>query len=97
MMRADIEVIQAVLASFYVSLFAKEVTDQVAQTYLLSCVTDRVPADRVDDRKGPLSDEKCFATLSGIARGKAPGFDGLPMEILPSALGRVGEKIFWGF
>lgn len=58
--RVDIEVIQAVLASFYVSLFAKEVTNQVAQTYLLSCVTDRVPADRVDDCKGLLSDEECL-------------------------------------
>lgn len=62
-------------------------TDQVAQTYLLSCV----PADRVDDCKGPLSNEKCVAALSDIARGKAPGFDGLPMEfylVLWDVLGR---------
>ena len=61
-------------------------TDQVAQTYLLSCVTDRV-----DDCKGPLSDEECVDALSGIARGKASGFDGLPMEfylLLWDVLGR---------
>ena len=61
-------------------------TDQIAQTYLLSCVTDRV-----DDCKGPLSDEECVDALSGIARGKAPGFDGLPMEfylLLWDVLGR---------
>ena len=29
---------------------------------------------------GPLSFDECFAALNGMARGKSPGSDGLPME-----------------
>lgn len=56
----DIEGIQVILASFYVSLSTKNGTDQVAQAYLLSCVSDRVPAYQVDDCKGLLSAEECL-------------------------------------
>ena len=71
------EGIQSVLSSFYADLFSKEDTDLTVQASLLSNVSDRVPADRVGDCEGPLSVAECFAALSGMARGKAPGIDGL--------------------
>ena len=83
------------MSSFCVSRFAKEETDQVAQASLLSCVTDRVPADQVDDWESPISIEECFAALSGMVRGKAPGIDGLD-EGLDDAILTNGFRTGWG-
>ena len=84
------------MSSFYSSSFAKEETDQVAQASLLSCVTDRVPADQVDDWESPISVEECFAALSGMAKGKAPGIDGLD-DGLDVGFGTGWGRIFWRF
>lgn len=46
------------------------------QASLLSKASDRVPVDRV----GSLSVAECSAAFSGMAKGKAPGIDRLPME-----------------
>ena len=43
-------------------------------------MSDRVPTDQVGDCEGPLSAAECFAALSSMARGKAPGIHGFPME-----------------
>ena len=87
------EGIQSVLSSFYADLFSKEDTDLTVQASLLSNVSDRVPADRVGDCEGPLSVAECFAALSGMARGKAPGIDGLPMEFYLKFWGVLGEEL----
>ena len=81
------EGIQSVLSSFYADLFPKEETDLTLQASLLSNVSDRVPADWVGDCEGPLSVAECFAALSGMARGKAPGIDGFPMEFFWGVVG----------
>lgn len=87
------EGIQSVLASFYADLFSKEETDPTVQASLLSKVSDRVPADQVDDCEGSLSVAECFAALSGIARGKALGIGGLPMEFYLKFWGVLGEDL----
>ena len=84
------EGIQSVLSSFYADLFSKEETDLTVQASLLSKVSGRVPADRVGDCEGPLSVAECFAALSGMARGKAPGIDGLPIEFYLKFWGVLG-------
>ena len=84
------------MSSFYSSRFAKEETDQVAQASLLSCVTDRVPADQVDDWESPISVEECFAALSGMAKGKAPGIDGRD-DGLDAGFGTGWGRILWRF
>lgn len=80
------------MSSFYSSRFAKEETDQVSQASLLSCVTDRVPADQVDHWESPISFEECFAALSGVAKGKAPGVDGLDV-----GFGTGWGRMLWRF
>ena len=66
--------------SFYFNLFSATPCDPVARVDLLSHVSAVLPPDQSDLCEGPLSQEECFAALSGMARGKAPGCDGLPME-----------------
>ena len=87
------EGIQSVLSSFYADLFSKEETDLTVQASLLSNVSDRVPADRVGDCEGPLSAAECFAALSGMARGNAPGIDGFPMEFYLKFWGLLGVDL----
>lgn len=70
------EGIQSVLSSFYADRFSKEETNLALQASLLFKVSDRVPFDRV----GPLSVAECSAALSTMAKGKAPGIDGLTLE-----------------
>ena len=54
-----------VFRSFYSDLFSAAPYDSNA---------------RAEVCEGLLSQEECFAALQGMARGKAPGCDGLPME-----------------
>lgn len=67
-------------------------TDQVAQTYLLSCVPlIGFQLIGLTIARVRFLMKRCVAALSDIARGKAPGFDGLPMEfylVLWDVLGR---------
>ena len=83
------EGIQSVLSSFYADLFSKEETDLTVEASLLS----RVPADRVGDWEGPLPVAECFAAFSGMARGKDPGIDGLPMEFYLKFWGVLGMDL----
>ena len=51
-----------------------------AQSELLSHVLSSLTVVESSSCEGDLSLEECFAALSGVARRKAPGSDGLPME-----------------
>ena len=53
--------------------------DASAQADLLSHVSS-LPASDSAACEGLLTLEECSSALSGMARGKAPGCDGLPME-----------------
>ena len=63
------------LSSFYCSLF-------FAASELLDKVSFVSPMDQAPLCDGEITLEECFTALSGMARGKAPELDGLPMEFL---------------
>ena len=69
-----------VFSSFYETLFTAEATDPVIANSLLSNVSSTLPSTQADLCDGPLSSDECFLALNGMARGKSPGSDGLPME-----------------
>ena len=67
-------------ASFYSDLFSSSTTDPVVQDSLLNNISSVLPPSDASICDGRLSVEECFAALSGMARNKSPGSDGLPME-----------------
>ena len=69
-----------VFSSFYETLFTSEATDPVLANSLLSNISSTLPSTQADLCDGPLSSDECFVILNGMARGKSPGSDGLPME-----------------
>ena len=68
------------LRSFYLDLFTAVPCDSSARAELLSHISSVLPFDNSEACEGLLSQGECFAALQGMARGKAPGCDGLPME-----------------
>ena len=62
-----------VLSNFYLCLFSAVPTD-------LSVRLASLDGDQAALCEGLLAVEECFAALKGMARSKAPGSDGLPME-----------------
>ena len=56
-------------------------------------MSDRVPTDQVGDCEGPLSAAECFAALSSMATGKAPGIHGFPMEFYLKFWGVLGVDL----
>ena len=69
-----------VFRSFYSDLFSAARCDSNARAELLSNISSVLPYNDSQVCEGLLSQEECFAALQGMARGKAPGCDGLPME-----------------
>ena len=69
------------LPDFYLSLFSTEPTDSAVRSSLLGNLTSTLlSCDQVALCEGHLSVEECHTALQGMARSKAPGSDGLPME-----------------
>ena len=67
-------------SSFYSSLFSAEPTDADAQESLLDNIESSLSAIQSESCEGLLSLGECFVALSGMAKRKAPGLDGLPAE-----------------
>ena len=55
------------------SLFTAEATDPAIANCLLSNVSSTLPSTQADLCDGPLSSDKCFPALNGMARGKWVG------------------------
>ena len=70
----------ASFSSFYSSLFTAAPTDADAQESLLDNLQSSLPESQSESCEGFLSTEECFEALSGMAKRKAPGLDGLPAE-----------------
>ena len=68
------------LRSFYLDLFTAVPCDSSARAELLSHISSVLSFDDSEACEGFLSQGECSAALQGMARGKAPGCDGLPME-----------------
>ena len=67
-------------SSFYSSLFSASLVDPVASHTLLGNVSPSLPSDKANLCEGRLSLDECHRVLLGMARRKAPGSDGFPME-----------------
>ena len=57
-----------------------ESTDSAVRSSLLGNLTSTLSCDQAALCDGHLSAEECDTALQGMARSKAPGSDGLPME-----------------
>lgn len=60
--------------------FSAEPTDAGAQESLLDNIESSLLAVQSESCEGLSSIEECFKVLSGMAKRKAPGLDGLPAE-----------------
>ena len=65
---------------FYSSLFSAEPTDPGNQNFLLQHLESTLPEEASSSCDGLLSEDELLAAVHGMARGKAPGLDGLPLE-----------------
>ena len=68
------------LSSFFSGLFSASPVDPRIQTDLLGNLSSSLPDDQSSLCEGHLSVEEVLVALRGMARRKAPGLDGLPME-----------------
>ena len=67
-------------ASFYSDLFSSFGADSCVRDSLLSHISSSLSSEQADLCEGLLSVSECYSALVGMARRKAPGSDGLPME-----------------
>ena len=72
--------------NFYHTIFTVGQTDANVQERLLENLTAHLPADQVLVCEGSLSMAEVFEALKGMAKGKAPGSDGLPPEFYASSV-----------
>ena len=77
---ADVPGICQSWVSFYSDLFTACPTDQSVQAELLDHLTSSVPPSEVPSCEGHLTAEEVRQALLGMALGKSPGSDGLPVE-----------------
>ena len=81
-----------VFKAFYVDLFSAVPVDGAARAELLSHVS-ALPTSDSAVCEGALTLDECFSALSGMARGKAPGCDGLPMEFYLKFWNILGQDL----
>ena len=82
-----------VITAFYSDLFSSQPTDSNSRVSLLQHVTSTLSPVDSEVCEGILSLEECKAALVGMARGKAPGSDGLPMEFYLKFWDLLGEDL----
>ena len=76
----DFETICEPWDSFYKDLFTACPVDLQIQSDLLNCLSLSLSIDDAASCNDPVSSNEAHAALLGIAKGKSPGSDGLPME-----------------
>ena len=77
---ADVPGICDSWVSFYSDLFSVCPTNSDVQNQLLDNLSSFVPPSQVPLCEGHLTVEEAHKALSGMAKGKSPGSDGLPAE-----------------
>ena len=82
-----------VITSFYSDLFSSQPTDDIARASLLQHIDSTLSSAEAELCEGLLSLEECKAALLGMARRKAPGSDGLPMEFYLKFWDLLGEDL----
>lgn len=68
-------------------------TDASAQDSLLNNIESSLPASQAEFCEGLLTVEECFEALSGVAKRKAPGSDGLPAEFYLKVWNVLGRDL----
>lgn len=68
------------ISSFYSGLFSSKPTDAAGRESLLSNICSTLTPEQDSSCDGLLSVGECRSALSGMAKRKAPGSHGLPME-----------------
>ena len=68
------------LSLFYLDLFTASDTDPCGQSALLGNLSSVLPSDKAALCEGHLTVMEVSSALLGMARRKAPGLDGLPVE-----------------
>ena len=66
--------------TFYSSLFSASCTDSSVQDFLLANISSFLSSNQASQCEALLTLGECHSALLGMARRKAPGSDGLPME-----------------
>ena len=80
-------------SAFYSDLFTASPVDSLAQQSLLSNLSAALSRDQADLCEGYLGVEECRGALMGMARNKAPGSDGLPMEFYVKFWDVIGSDL----
>ena len=78
---------------FYSSLFSAEEVDLSVQQGLLSHVSARLSPEQASLCEGYLSVEDILTALNGMAKGKAPGSNGCPMEFYVAFWSILGQDL----
>ena len=82
-----------VITSFYSDLFRSQATDNISRASLLRRVSSTLSSIEAQSCEGLLSLEECKVALFGMARRKAPGSDGLPMEFYLKFWDLLGDDL----
>ena len=80
-------------ASFYSSLFTAGATDPAVRATLLGNLSSSLSPEEASSCEGHLTLDECFVALHGMARRKAPGLDGLPMEFYAKFWDVIGHDL----
>lgn len=80
-------------ASFYQDLFTACPVDLEVQSDLLDCLSLSLAADDAALCDGPILPSEVQTALLGMAKGKSPGSDGLPMEFYSTFWDLPGEDL----
>ena len=90
---SDLDGICKSWTDFYSSLFSACDVDGNVQADLLSNVSSFLSADRAGSCEGYLTTSEVYTALNGMARGKSPGSDGLPMEFYAAFWDTLGSDL----
>ncbi|PFX27102.1 Transposon TX1 uncharacterized 149 kDa protein [Stylophora pistillata] len=83
----------ASVRSFYSCLFTASPTDPVIQSSLLCNLAATLSRDQASHCEGSLTSSEVLKALKGMARGKTPGLDGLPMEFYQKFWDVIGPDL----
>ena len=83
------------IISFYSDLFCSQPTDGISRVTLLRNNSSTLPSVDAESCEGLLSLEECKVALFGMARRKASGSDGLPMEFYLRFWDLLGEDLVY--
>lgn len=90
---SDLDGICKSWTDFYSSLFSACDVDGNVQADLLSNVSSFLSADQAGSCEGYLTVSEVYTALNGMARGKSPGSDGLPMEFYAAFWDTLGSDL----